>query len=64
MRFQFIETTNQEKYHNDENIQYFSQIAFDADSSVLLDIIINAFKINKENRREYFLKIKQYYMNT
>lgn len=63
MSFEFQETSNQERFHNDENIKYISQITQDADSSVLLDIIIGAFKVEKENRREYFLKIKQYYTN-
>lgn len=63
MSFEFQETQNQEKFHNDPSIKYISQITYDADSSALLDIIIGAFKINKENRRDYFLKIKQYYIN-
>lgn len=62
MKFQFIEDTK--PIHNDESVKYLAKIAFDSQEDILLDIIIAAFEMNnKEDRREYFSKIKEYYLN-
>ena len=62
MKFQFIETTK--PIHNDDSIRYLAKIAFDSQEDILLDIIIATLEMeNKEDRREYFSKIKEYYLN-
>lgn len=62
MKFQFIENTK--PIHNDKSVKYLAKIAFESQEDILLDIIIAAFEINnKEDRREYFSKIKEYYLN-
>ncbi len=60
MSIQFIPTDNQKTFHDDDNIKYFAQITFDADSKDFLDKILDAFRVNESNREEYFQKIKQY----
>lgn len=63
MCIQFIPTDNQRRFHDDENIQYFAQLTFDADSLDFLEKIFDAFRVNENNRKEYFQKIKQYHLS-
>ena len=62
MKFKFRETVN--PFHNDKSVKYLSNIAFNSQESILLDFIVAAFEMEDENnRREYFTKIKEYYLN-
>lgn len=62
MTFQFRETTN--PFHNDDSVIYLSNLAFNSQEDILLDIIVGSFEIeNEETRKEYFSKIKEYYLN-
>ena len=62
MKFQFRETIN--RLHNDKSIIYLSNLAFNSQEDILLDIIVAAFEMeNETDRREYLSKIKEYYLN-
>lgn len=63
MSIQVIPTDNQKRFHDDDNIKYFAQITFDANSKDFLDKILDAFRVNESNREEYFQKIKQYQLS-
>lgn len=62
MTFQFSETNN--PFHDNESVKYLSDLAFNSQEAIFLDYIISAFKMrNKEDRRAYLSKIKEYYLN-
>lgn len=64
MIFNFKQLTNQNSIHNDESIQYFSNLAFNSNENILLDIIIDTLQLdNEEYRRQYIFEIKEYYHN-
>lgn len=64
MIFNFKQLTNQNSIHNDESIQYFSNLAFNSNENILLDIIIDTLQLdNEEYRRQYLFEIKEYYHN-
>ena len=53
MIFNFKQLTNQNSIHNDESIQYFSNLAFNSNENILLDIIIDTLQLdNEEYRRQ------------
>ena len=64
MFLEFKQSNNQDGFHNDESIKYFSDLAFNSNEDILLDIIINALQINNfENRKSCLFEIKDYYFN-
>lgn len=60
MNFQFKETNNQEIFHNNEDINFISDLALNSNDEVLLDIIIEALNFGDCNKKEYFFIIKTY----
>lgn len=49
MKFQFKQTTN--PFHNDDSIKYFSNLAFNSQEDILLDIIVAVFEMTNQKDR-------------
>ncbi|MDO5860808.1 hypothetical protein [Methanobrevibacter sp.] len=61
MLFEFKEKHDRDQLHDD--IKFLSQLAFESRDILYLDALIEALRFNGDNRKEYFNKLKEYYLN-
>ena len=57
----FIKSNNQTSWHNEESINFFSNLLLNAPNKSVIDLFISIFTAPQNCREKYFNKLKNYY---
>ena len=61
MKLEFIKSNNQTSWHNEESINFFSNLLLNAPNKSVIDLFISIFTVPQNSREKYFNKLKNYY---